>query len=310
MKRTTRTGDRDQPPDIRLPHLETFSRAAELGSFTLAGKKLGLTQAAVSQRIHTLEQALGKSLFERHGTRIVLTETGRNLYDYAQRIASLHHEAFEALTGRKTPVAGELLLAASSIPGEHLLPEILAKFRKRFPKIRVRATILDSAAVINEVEHGNVQLGLVGRRIASPHIEFQPFATDELVVVIPANHPWKRLKAVPLRKLAQQPLVLREPGSGTRWCFEQALSAAGMTLGDFEIALELGSNESIKEAVVEGIGVAVLSSLAVQNDGAGGRLHTLAITGPSLTRTMYLVWDARRVLPAPARVFREFLPTC
>jgi DNA-binding transcriptional LysR family regulator len=296
-----------QRPEIQLPHLETFSLAAERGSFTAAGKELDLTQAAVSQRIHALEQAIGKSLFDRHGTRILLTEAGRQLYEYAQRIAALHHDAFEAMTGRATLVSGELLLAASTIPGEQLLPGILAGFGKQYPKIRVRATILDSLAVLDEVEQGHVQIGLVGQRRATSNLEFQPFAADELVVVAPANHAWKGLASVPLQELKAQPLVLREPGSGTRWCFEQGLSTVGSTLGDFNVVLELGSNESIKEAVLKGIGVTILSSLAVQKDIADGRLHALTIAGVPLTRALYAAWDTRRVLSPPARVFRQFL---
>src|SRR5579863_380448 len=300
----TRTADRsrnDQRPEINLPNLDTFSRAAELGSFTATGKELDLTQAAVSQRIHALEKTNGKSLFDRHGTRILLTDAGRQLYDFAQRITALHREAFEALTGRSTQVSGELLLAASSIPGEHLLPEILAGFGKRYPKVRVRATILDSAAVTREVEQGNVQLGLVGRQTSSSHLELQPFASDELVIVVPPDHAWKRRKSVPLAMLVEQPLVLREPGSGSRWCFEQALVKAGKALANFDVVLELGSNEAIKEAVRKGIGVSVLSSLAVQKEVAGRLLHAVAIAGLSLARTMYVAWDTRRVLSAPAR---------
>src|SRR5579871_3841520 len=111
--------DIDQRPDAQLPHLETFLKAAELGSFTGAAKVLGLTQAAVSQRIHALEQALGVALFRRRGGRVLLTEAGQKLYDYAQRILDLDREARREVSGHEAPVGGELLLAASSIPGEH-----------------------------------------------------------------------------------------------------------------------------------------------------------------------------------------------
>jgi len=307
MTRTAAKRRNDQRPDINLPNLDTFSRAAELGSFTAAGKELGLTQAAVSQRIHALEKMIGKNLFDRHGTRILLTEAGRQLYEYAQQIAQLHRDAFEALTGRATQVSGELLLAASSIPGEHLLPEILARFGKHYPRIRVRATVLDSIAVTREVEQGNVQLGLVGRQTSTSHLEFQPFASDELVIVVPPDHAWKRRKSVPLAMLVGQPLVMREPGSGSRWCFEQALATAGKTLAEFDIVLELGSNEAIKEAVLKGIGASVLSSLAIRKEVAAGRLHAVKIAELPLERTMYVAWDTRRVLSPPARVFRQFL---
>jgi DNA-binding transcriptional LysR family regulator len=295
--------------DIQLPHLETFSKAAEHCSFTAAGQELGLSQAAVSQRIHALEKILGKPLFERKGTRILVTETGQQLYEYTERILTLHREAFESLTGRRTPIRGELLLAASSIPGEHLLPEALAAFGKLHPGIRVRADVLDSLAVLHEVEQGNVHLGLAGRKVDSPHFEFQPFASDDLVVIVPADHPWRRRRSISPEQFLRQPLIVREAGSGSRWRLEQALSGMGKTLGDLEITLELGSNEAINKAVQKGMGVAVLSSLAVQKEVANGRIHSLKIAGLPLERTMYVVWDRRRVLPAPARVFRHFIQT-
>src|SRR5262245_7062289 len=102
---------------IQLPYLDTFSESAEKSSFTAAAKTLGMTQAAVSQRIHALEKMVGKSLFVRTGTRLRLTEAGQQLYSYAQEILRVHQEAFESITGRRTPVRGELSLAASSIPG-------------------------------------------------------------------------------------------------------------------------------------------------------------------------------------------------
>ena len=118
--------DPDHAAGEQLPYLETFSKAAELSNFTAAGKALGMTQAAVSQRIHALEQALGVALFRRRGGRVLLTEAGQKLYDYAQRILDLHREARREVSGHETPVGGELLLAASSIPGEHLLPALLS----------------------------------------------------------------------------------------------------------------------------------------------------------------------------------------
>src|SRR6516164_5583238 len=112
----------DEPEDLQLPYLETFSKAAELSNFTGAAKALRLTQASVSQRIQALESALGTSLFTRHGGRVLLTDAGRQLYEYAQQILDLHRRARIQITGHNAPVSGDLVLAASSIPGEHLLP--------------------------------------------------------------------------------------------------------------------------------------------------------------------------------------------
>jgi DNA-binding transcriptional LysR family regulator len=138
--------------DEQLPHLETFARAAELSSFTAAAKALGLTQAAVSQRIHALEQELGVPLFARQGGRVLLTDAGRCLHEFAQRILELHRQAREQVTGQAVPPRGELVLAASSIPGEHLLPGLLAAFGQRHPHVQVKATVTDSQMVLEQVE--------------------------------------------------------------------------------------------------------------------------------------------------------------
>jgi DNA-binding transcriptional LysR family regulator len=293
-----------------LPHLETFARAAELSSFTAAARALGLTQAAVSQRIQALEQALAVPLFSRQGGRVLLTDAGQRLYPYAQRLLALQQEAREAVTGHKAPLGGELTLAASSVPGEHLLPPLLSAYREKHPHVQVRATVADSQAVLDDVEHGRAHLGLVGKKGDSPHLEYRCFACDTLVLVVPRGHAWGRRKRVSLEQLGEQPLILREAGSGSRWCLEQALARAGKSLRDLKVALELGSNEAIKEAVSQGLGLAVLSRRAVAKELGAGRLHALEVAGLPLLREMFVVWDRRRVLPIPARLFLDLLEPC
>jgi DNA-binding transcriptional LysR family regulator len=296
-------------PD-HIPHLETFARAAELSSFTAAARSLGLTQAAVSQRIAALEQDLGVALFHRRAGRVLLTDAGRRLHDYARRISEMHREARARVTGRAAPLTGELSLAASSVPGEHLLPALLSAFRQRHPQIRVQASVADSGAVLRQVEQGQAHLGLVGGKGDSPHLEYRCFACDELALVVPPGHAWGWRKRVSLGQLAGQPLILREAGSGSRWCLEQALAHAGMSPRDMHVALELGSNEAIKEAVAQGLGLAVLSTRAVEKEVRTGELRALAVAGLLLTREMYVVWDRRRALPIPARLFLDLLGPC
>jgi DNA-binding transcriptional LysR family regulator len=296
-------------PD-ELPYLATFVKAAELSSFTAAAQALGLSQSAVSLRVQALERELRATLFDRRGGRVLLTDAGRRLHACAQRILELHKEARQQVTGRRAPLAGDLTLAASSVPGEHLLPALLSSFRKKHPGIQVRASVSDTRAVLNQVEHGQAHLGLVGGRTDVPHLEFHKIACDCLILVVPAGHPWARRKRVSLDQLATQPLILREPGSGSRWCLEQALAGAGKAPGDLSIALELGSNEAIKEAVIRGVGLAVLSKQAVRQEVRAGRLHPVQVTGLALKREIFVVWDRRRVLPIPARLFLDLLKPC
>jgi DNA-binding transcriptional LysR family regulator len=294
-----------------LPHLETFARAAELGSFTAAAKAAGLTQGAVSLRVQALEANLGVPLFRREGGRVVLTDAGRQLYDYAQRILELHREARQKVRGRPAPVTGDLSLAASSVPGEHLLPALLDAFRRQRPHVRVSVAVTDTAGVLRQVEAGQAHLGLVGGKGDSPHLEYRCFACDTLVLVVPAGHRWARRRRVSLEQLCDEPLILREPGSGSRWCLEQALARAGKSAADLRVVLELGSNEAIKEAVRRGMGLAVLSARAVEKAAKrGGPLRALEVEGLPLQREMFVVWDRRRVLPIPARLFLDLLEPC
>jgi DNA-binding transcriptional LysR family regulator len=200
-----------------------------------------------------------------------------------------------------------LTLAASSIPGEHLLPALLPAFRKDYPHIQIRATVADTSAVLGQVERGKAHLGLAGGKADSGHLEFRSFARDQMVLVTPRGHPWCRRKRVSLGQLCGQPFLVREVGSGSRRCLEQALAEAGRSLQDLRVAVELGSNEGIKEAVLRGLGLAILSTHAVQHELAAGKLHALNVSGLALHRELFAVWDRRRVLPIPARLFLQFI---
>jgi DNA-binding transcriptional LysR family regulator len=290
-----------------LPNLETFAEAAERGSFTAAARHLGLTQAAVSQRIQQLETTLKTPLFRRAGGGVSLTDAGRRLHGYARQILDLTARARADITDTPGRVTGDLCLAASSVPGQHLLPHTLAAFRTRHPGVRVRVSVTDTEAVLGDVEHGRAHLGLVGGLGGGPHLEFRRFARDELVLVVPAGHPWAKRKRVSPAELAAQPLIQRERGSGSRRCLERALERLGVAPGALNVVLELGSTEAIAAAVREGLGVAVLSRRAVRPDVRAGRLHALRVTGLSLARDLFVVRDRRRVLAAAAQSFLNLL---
>jgi DNA-binding transcriptional LysR family regulator len=301
--------DDRQRDNLQLPYLETFSKAAELSSFSGAAKALRLTQAAVSQRVQILEKRLDTPLFRRQGGRVLLSEAGKKLYDYAQRILDLHRQAHREITDHEVPVGGELSLAASSIPGEHLLPDLLSRFGQTQPHLRLRAAISDSRGVMAQVERGEVSLGLVGRKTDNPHLEFRYLASDRMVLVVPPGHVLSKRKKVSVKQLPRHPLILREAGSGLRHCFEKSLDKAGLSLADLQVVLEIGSNEAVKEAVLRGVGVAILSNYAVQKELRAGQLHALEVSDLHCDRDMYVVLDRRRVLPLPARLFLLFLET-
>src|SRR5262249_46927744 len=167
----------DAPPDAgprEVPHLSTFVRAAEHGSFTAAASASGITQAAVSQRIAAIERELRVALFDRRGGRIALTEAGQRLYGYARQILGLHEQARRDLAGLPPSISGDLSIAASSVPGECFLPAVLAAFQAEYPRVHVRATVSDSGSVIKDIETGRAMLGLVGQRAAKSTLEARP----------------------------------------------------------------------------------------------------------------------------------------
>lgn len=299
--------DTREPDDFPLPYLVTFSMAAETCNFSATAKTLRLSQAAVSQRIQILEKTLAKELFKRQGGRVLLTEAGQKLYAYAQKILEIHREIRREVTGHETPITGALLLGASSVPGECLLPEVLSGFREQHPHVHVRAMVTDSRAVMTQVERGEVNIGLVGQKAETSLLDFRHFASDKMVVVVPPGHVLGKWKQVSVQQLSNQPLILREGGSGTRDYFEKCVQRAGWSLSQFPIALELGSNSGIKEAVARGLGVAVLSTYVVQKELRAGTLLALDIHDLPCDREMFIVQDKRRVLPIPARLFLSFL---
>jgi LysR family transcriptional regulator, low CO2-responsive transcriptional regulator len=298
------------PDDSRpaeLPHLATFVRAAERGSFTATASELGVSQAAVSQRIAALEKELRVSLFDRRAGRIALTEAGQRLHAYARQILGLHEQARRDIGGIVSSVSGDLLLAASSVPGECLLPALLSAFHAKYPQVRVRATVSDSGSVIRDVEKGKASLGLTGQKAENSALETRPIGRDSLVLIIPSGHAWATRRTVSLDALVSEPLVIRESGSGSRCALEKGLERSGTSLADLNVSLELGSNAAIKDAVKRGLGVAFLSRLAVERELDAKELRTVAVRGLRLLRDFYLVYHRHRPLSAAATAFLHFV---
>ncbi len=290
-----------------LPHLATFATVAERGSFTATAADLGITQAAVSQRIAVLENELHVSLFNRRAGRISLTEAGQRLYPYARKILDLHGQARTDIGGFQPTIAGDLPIAASSVPGECFLPALLSSFHEAHPGVHVRATVSDSGSVMQDVEKGQAMLGLVGQEAEKPTLEFRPIGSDSLVLVVGSGHRWAARKRIPLKSLTGESLIIRELGSGSRCALEKSLERVGVSLARLNITLELGSNVAIKDAVKRGLGIAFLSRLSVHRELDARELQAVEVSGLSLARNFYLVYHRRRPLSPAASAFLRFL---
>ena len=290
-----------------LRQLEIFAKVAEMGSFSRAAEALHLTQPTVSEHIRALEDELGVRLLDRLGRGTATTRAGQLLLSYASRILALSREARQALEGYQGRMRGELIVGGSTIPGEYLLPSVIGRFREKFPEVSTTLVIGDSQSVVDWVADGRVELGVVGARLPQRGLEFHDLSPDEEVVVIPVGHPWQGRAQVTLEELAREPLLIRERGSGTRAAFESALERAGVDLGSLRVAGEMGSNQAIKQAVKAGMGVTVLSRIAVEEESRQGVLGFLRVQGLAVTRGFYVVTHRERSRSPVAEAFRLVL---
>lgn len=288
---------------MELRQLKTLTAAANLESFTRAAAELGITQAAVSQQIGSLERELGTSLFERRGRGVHLTEHGRDLYDRAQRILELVEQA--SLIGKLEPeLAGTLTIATSTVPSEWLLPEMLADFRTKWPQVRESVLVSDSRDAAAAVESGKADLGFIGEPTASPRLESLAIAEDELMLTVAAQHPLAATGRATLKQLQQETLIVRETGSGSWNCVSQELEEHGIKLRDLSVAMQANSNDAIRAAVQRGVGVAFLSS---RTPFADLGLVAVKIRGFRPKRQLFLVHNPSNRLSPVAQEFLEFV---
>ncbi len=289
--------------DLRL--LEIFCRVYEERSFSRAGEKLWISQPTVSGHIKNLEEALEVKLFERLPREVVPTQAARIIYRHGEIILKQRQIAMQDLMAFLNRLEGSLSLAASTIPGEYLLPQVLVAFRAQFPKVDVRLTISDSKEVCDQVVKGKVELGCAGAQLDILGLKYHHFASDSLVLVVPCNSRWRAVTTISVEDLRREPFLARESGSGTRLSFEKQI---GRNLDEFNVQAVLSSTNAVKEGVKAGLGVSVLSLLAVQTEMAHGVLKTVRIENcETLRRDFFAVFNKRLTLSPIAKSFLDAL---
>lgn len=287
-----------------LRQLLTLRTVVDKGSFSHAADELGISQPAVSFQVRALEDRIGERLLDRSGRKVTLTDAGRVVDAHARRMLALEHEMLSEVAGLSDHLSGPLLLGSSTGPGELLLPHLLGGFKRDNPDVDVSLVVQDTQTVCDRVLDDEIELGVVGA--ARPHrgLVFEPFVRDELVVICPPDHPVAAAGRIDLADLAAQPIILQQRGSGVRAVLEAAFRAAGIRMRDLEVTLELGLQQSVRAAVLDGLGITVISRLAVERDVAEGRLAAVPVDGAVLARDFSLVRHAGRT---PSRVSEGFV---
>ena len=293
---------------IDFRHLETFSRVAELKSFSKAANDLFLTQPTVSGHILSLEQSLSLRLFDRTGKGIRLTKAGEVFLKYASKILSFRKDLLNALSEFSQGIRGELSLGASTIPGEYLLPKLMGHFKKDHPHFIISLKIADTKEIVQYVLQDNIELGIIGAKLNHSSLHYEKFEEDEIIVVAPSDHPLIRKRRVTLEELFNEPWIIREEGSGTQIAVEKALRKKGKSLKQFNVAMEMGSTSSVKEGVKAKLGLAFISRRAAEEELNQGLFSRIDVEGiEPISRQIYIVSHRGRTLSPIGMEFHRFL---
>ena len=285
-----------------------FITVADKKNFSKAAKALSLTQPAVSFQIQTLEQYYQTMLFDRVNRHVKLTAAGELLLDYAVHMNNLQAELernMQQLTGH---VKGELLIGASTTIGEYILPYVVGSFKQDYPDVNVTIQIMNTKDIGNAVGNKTFDLGIIeGPLDLTESMETHKFLEDELVLAMPADHPLAAKGAITLEELKTLPYITREPGSGSRLIFEQALIDADFDIEDLNIVMELGSTTSIKSAIMGGLGISTISKWAIQDLVKTGKVVALNIEGLTLTRNFNIILNNDKFQSEATGKFLDFL---
>ncbi|HKV40971.1 MAG TPA: selenium metabolism-associated LysR family transcriptional regulator [Blastocatellia bacterium] len=288
---------------LELSLVEVFCCVYEEGSFSRAAQKLRCSQPTVSGHIKNLEGYIGARLFDRLPKKIVATRAGQVLYKHGRAIMNQKEAAIQELKKLLNRIEGSLNICCSSIPGEYLLPQIVASFHGRIPAVRVEMRIVDSKEACEEVLAGKAEIGFIGTRLDAVGLELRHFAEDELALVVPNNQEWRQVKMIKLEALRSKPFLAREQGSGTRLAFERKI---GGSIDDFNVVGCFGSSSAIREGLRAGLGVSVLSTLSVRSEIGIGSLKTVEIEGVTpIKREFYIAVNRNLTLAPIAEAFLD-----
>lgn len=289
-----------------LRQLVTFRMVVERGSFSAAAEGLGVSQPAISAQIRSLEERLGHRLLDRSGRRVTLTEAGAVLDGYARRLLDIEDDLVRQMADLGETIAGRLDIGSSTGPGEVLLPRLLGAFRAVHPRVSVRLVVHDTQTVCDLVHRGDIEIGIVGAARPARGLEFTPFLRDELVVIALPGHEFAARETITLEEIADHGMILQQEGSGVRSVVDAAMRTRGIRPRDQGGAMELGLQQSVKAAVLDGLGITVVSRLAVEQDVAEGRLCAIPLAGDDVVRSFSLVRGSGRTLSRRATAFVAF----
>jgi DNA-binding transcriptional LysR family regulator len=289
---------------LDLHKLKIFLTIARLRNFTRAAERLHMTQPTVSQQLAALEAALGLLLVERDTRQLKLTAAGEALVPYAERLIALSDETVEAVRSAAGMEEATLRLGVGNTLATYLLPDLLHRYRRAYPRYRARISVGNTADLLALLVADVIDLALVGSPAAHPEVVTQPFMRDHLVVIVAPDDEWAGRVEVDASELLTRVFLTREPGSALHASVERFFGANAL---DADNVIQLGETEAIKRSVETGLGVALVQGIAVEREVSAGRLRTLRLRGADDSRTYLVARHVARKLPKAAEVLLSLL---
>ena len=272
------------PAGMNLNHLAIFQAVAACGSVSAGAQRLRISQSAASRQLGEFERTLGVTLFDRLPRGVRLTEAGRLLLGYANRLFAIETEAEEALGDLQKRTRGRIAIGASRTIGAYLLPPVLAAYRQQHPGVELSLQVDNTRAIEAQLIAGEIDIGFAEGIVGTEMLDYRVCANDELVLVAAPRHQLTRETTVTLARMLEFPMLMHEIGSGTRAVTELAFAKRRVSLRP---AMTLASTEAIKQTVATGIGIAVLSSFAIRTELAAKTLKVVPVRGLSIQRPLY-----------------------
>lgn len=288
---------------MNLKQLEAFVKITENGSFSKAAKELFLTQPTISAHISSLEKELDARLFVRNTKEVRLSEDGKVLYEYAKQMNELEQTIKETFALRSERDGNMITIAASSIPAQYLVPDILVRFNELYPNQQFRIWETDSAKVVEQVANHTADVGFTGTVFEKKSCIYIPFYRDELVIITPNTEKYKNIDNADLKWIEQEWLIMREEGSGTRREAERRLQENGIELKNIQIVGSMDNQEMIKRSVHNGVGISIISRLAAENEIASGELLAFPLSGSNGSRNINVIYSRNFRLSEGAQKF-------
>lgn len=290
---------------MNLKQLEAFVEVAEGGSFSKAAKNLYLTQPTISAHVASLEKELEVRLFVRNTKEVSLSAEGQTLYKYASQMVDLEKRIEEEFGERRKLGRQCITIAASTIPSQYLLPRIMTRFNEKYPGEQIKLLEADSARVVNQVVEHMVDIGFTGTVLEKKHCKYIPFYKDELVIITPNTEEYRERTRKPedISWVLEEPVIMREEGSGTRKEAEKQLRGAGVRPEQLNVIASIENQETIKKSVCRGMGISILSKLAAIDKIDDGSVIAFAIPGADRGRNINVVYNKNNQLSVSAERF-------